>query len=59
MLNNKANRLDKVRAAAIFNTKKRFADAEAKAREKEDLLEIAEQLTSDRKVESKSIKKGE
>jgi len=58
---NRAQKLDKVRAAAIFNTKKRFAEMEAKKTEKKELQEIAEGLSEDRREKSKpkSSKKGE
>ena len=61
MKNNKrAQRLDKVRASAIFNTKKRFAEIEAKKNEKKELQAIAEGLSEDRREKSKSsVKKGE
>ena len=59
MSNIKANKLDKVRAAAIYNTEKRFREAKEKEAEKSKLEEIATGLTASRqpKAEPKSVEK--
>lgn len=56
----KVNRLDEVRAAAIFNTRKRFAEQQAKEQEKVKKLEIAKEIAESRKPKtSKSDAKSE
>ncbi len=57
---NKVNHLDEVRAAAIFNTRKRFAEQEAKEQEKKEKIEIAKEIAESRKPKaSKSDAKSE
>jgi len=55
MDNTKANRLDKVRAAAIYNTTKRINDAKEKQASEIEKARIAKEMTEARQPKSDKL----